>query len=237
MCSSDLPHLTGVDAVVTSPPYNIGNTHHNNKSRHSPYPDELPEGEYQANQIEVLEALRFVARNCFYNHKNRIRDGFEISPREWFTFAGWIIRQECVWINNGPNHDPCRFYPKTERIWWLCRDTKQELSNFRHWDVFNWNTVNESLSGDSHTRAFPIEYPMTMMECLPSAKTWLDPYCGSGTTGVACVRTGRKFIGIEIHRPYCDIAVERIQRELAQGDFIRDAQTKPIAKQQELAVA
>jgi DNA modification methylase len=39
---------------------------------------------------------------------------------------------------------------------------------------------------------------------------------GSGTTGVACIRTGRKFIGIEISEAYCKIAVERMERELAQ---------------------
>jgi site-specific DNA-methyltransferase (adenine-specific) len=41
-----------------------------------------------------------------------------------------------------------------------------------------------------------------------------DPYMGSGTTGVACVRTGRRFIGIEIERSYWEIAVRRVRAEL-----------------------
>jgi len=41
--------------------------------------------------------------------------------------------------------------------------------------------------------------------------TILDPFMGSGTTGVACVQTGRRFIGIEIERRYFDIAVQRIK--------------------------
>lgn len=45
-------------------------------------------------------------------------------------------------------------------------------------------------------------------------ETVLDPFMGSGTTGVACVRTGRKFIGIEIDRKYFDIAVKRIKEEI-----------------------
>jgi len=45
--------------------------------------------------------------------------------------------------------------------------------------------------------------------CLESS-TVLDPFCGSGTTGVACVQTGRKFIGIELDPGYCDIARRRI---------------------------
>lgn len=44
----------------------------------------------------------------------------------------------------------------------------------------------------------------------------LDPFTGSGTTGVACVKTGRRFIGIEISQDYCDIAVRRIKDALAQ---------------------
>lgn len=39
----------------------------------------------------------------------------------------------------------------------------------------------------------------------------LDPFIGSGSCGVACLETGRKFIGIEIDKKYYDIAVERIQ--------------------------
>ena len=45
-------------------------------------------------------------------------------------------------------------------------------------------------------------------------ETVLDLFCGSGTTGVACIRTGRKFIGIEIERKYWEIAVERCKREI-----------------------
>jgi site-specific DNA-methyltransferase (adenine-specific)/modification methylase len=46
--------------------------------------------------------------------------------------------------------------------------------------------------------------------------TILDPYMGSGTTGIACIRTGRKFIGIEIDPGYFQIACDRIRRELQQ---------------------
>ena len=47
--------------------------------------------------------------------------------------------------------------------------------------------------------------------------TVLDPFMGSGTTGVAAVRLGRKFIGIETERKYFDIACKRISKELALG--------------------
>jgi DNA modification methylase len=45
---------------------------------------------------------------------------------------------------------------------------------------------------------------------------------GSGTTGIACIRTGRRFIGIELDPGYFATALERIKRELAQGDLFLD---------------
>ncbi len=49
-----------------------------------------------------------------------------------------------------------------------------------------------------------------------SGETILDPFMGSGTTGVACVKLGRKFIGIEKEPKYFDIAVKRIKRALSE---------------------
>lgn len=51
----------------------------------------------------------------------------------------------------------------------------------------------------------------------------LDPFMGSGTTGVACVRTGRRFIGIEIDPGYFEIARKRIAAELAQTTIFDEA--------------
>jgi len=71
-----------------------------------------------------------------------------------------------------------------------------------------------------------------MQWCMDAAKladdaTVLDPYMGSGTTGVAAVRTGRRFIGIEKDPTHFKTAVERIKRELAQGDlFLANAGTE-----------
>lgn len=57
----------------------------------------------------------------------------------------------------------------------------------------------------------------------------LDPFMGSGTTGVACAKLGRKFIGIELEEKYFDIACERIQRAYDQPDlFIAQPTEKPI---------
>ena len=70
-------------------------------------------------------------------------------------------------------------------------------------------------------RVHPNEKPVGLVCEFVKVHTYdddmvLDPFMGSGTTGVACVRLNRRFIGIEISKEYCDIAVERIKRELSQ---------------------
>jgi len=58
---------------------------------------------------------------------------------------------------------------------------------------------------------------------VPECGTVLDPFMGSGTTGIACVRTGRRFVGIERDPAHYRTALERIQRELSQGDLFWDS--------------
>jgi site-specific DNA-methyltransferase (adenine-specific) len=61
--------------------------------------------------------------------------------------------------------------------------------------------------------AHPTQKPLAVMNWIIGAiqpSSVIDPFMGSGTTGVACVTSGRPFVGIEIHEPYFDIACERI---------------------------
>jgi site-specific DNA-methyltransferase (adenine-specific) len=58
--------------------------------------------------------------------------------------------------------------------------------------------------------------------------TILDPFMGSGTTGVACAKLGRKFIGIELEPKYFDIACERIQKAYDQPDMFVEPPKKAI---------
>lgn len=68
--------------------------------------------------------------------------------------------------------------------------------------------------------------------CISQAghpKSVLDPFMGSGTTGVACVKLGRSFIGIEIDEGYFNIACERIRKAYAQPDmFITPREPAPV---------
>jgi DNA modification methylase len=68
-----------------------------------------------------------------------------------------------------------------------------------------------------------------MKWCLSFVKgqTILDPFMGSGTTGVACVKLGRKFIGIELEPKYFDIACRRIEEAYRQPDMFVVPVKKP----------
>ena len=100
-----------------------------------------------------------------------------------------------------------------------------------------WNGAFRK-SERGQTREHPTQKPIAVMEwCLgflPAASTILDPFMGSGTTGVACARLGRRFIGIEIEPRYFDIACRRIEDAQRQGDMFRP---QPAAKAQQLTLA
>lgn len=66
-------------------------------------------------------------------------------------------------------------------------------------------------------------------------QTVLDPFMGSGTTGVACVKLGRKFIGIELEEKYFDLACRRIQKAYDQPDLFIEEQKKAEQTQMDLA--
>ena len=75
----------------------------------------------------------------------------------------------------------------------------------------------------------PTQKPIALMEQLikMTTGTVLDPFMGSGTTGVACMNLGRKFIGIEIEPKYFDIACRRIEQAHAQGKLFDPAPAVP----------
>jgi len=80
------------------------------------------------------------------------------------------------------------------------------------------------MGGKEHPTQKPIKLMKWCIGFLPDAKTILDPYLGSGSTGVAAVQMGRKFIGIEREERYFDIACRRIEQAQRQGDlFIEGA--------------
>lgn len=79
-------------------------------------------------------------------------------------------------------------------------------------------------------RVHPTQKPVAVMQWAiekTKAKTILDPFMGSGTTGVACAKLGRRFIGIELEERYFSIACKRIDDAYKQPRLFKDELVKP----------
>jgi len=215
-CLKVLPTLAdkSVDLIITSPPYNLGNNHHTGNKQHKAYNDNLPEAEYQEQQLQFLNECFKVLKetgSLIYNHKNRIRKGRQLSPYEWIFKSNFVVKQEIVWVNRSQNFDKMRFYPFTERLYWLTKKPETKLFNaINHYDVFDWKEWKPVGTKGNHTRAFPEKMVEDILKCFPNAEVVLDPYMGSGTTGVAAKNLNREFIGIELDKTYFDMAQTRI---------------------------
>lgn len=146
-----------------------------------------------------------------------------------------IARGPIVWFGAAPQHrnDLLAFDPPPQRVVvWSPRFTLShtcahgmayrwhpvycwrvpQRHNGPSWDVWDYPTECGNWWKHSCTK------PESMMRDVVqfASGTVLDPFTGSGTTAIACIRTGRRFIGIEIEEKYCEIAAKRIERELAQ---------------------
>lgn len=200
-CLFILPHLSKVDAVVTDPPYGIG---------------------YQRGKGGRGGAHSYGNRFC--NDAAIIGDDAPFDPAPFLAFSEVIL-----W---GANHFAQRL-PHGRWFAWNKLGDKEPWDDFC--DVeFAWQNKRAADRIFSHLwkglcqkgagvrREHPTQKPVELMEwCLSfvSGQTILDPFMGSGTTGVAAVKLGRRFIGIERERKYFDIACRRIEDAYRQGDL------------------
>lgn len=200
-CCEILPALPKVDAVVTDPPYGIGEAAKNHQSRNrvqngrpiistdygkSEWDDKPATAEQLAACVAAAEKSIVWGGNYF---------GLPAASK-WLVWdkenSGDFADCELAWTN----------LPGAVRI-------------FRHM----WNGMLRA-SERTTPRVHPTQKPIALMEwCITQAAATevLDPFMGSGTTGVACMNLGRKFIGIEIEKKYFDIACERIDQAQRQG--------------------
>lgn len=211
-----------IDAVVTSPPYNQKIDQFKPSGMHKEsrwvdkishgYSDSMSELAYHIWQSDILYAAHRITKDtgsCFYNHKIRWRDGKLIHPIDIVRDSPWNLRQEIVWARNGSCTLNARmFAPNDERIYWLSKGrhkwNQAAVSFFTVWRI-------ASCVSD-HACAFPIEIPRrAMLGTTDSVDVIIDPFAGSGTTGVACVELGRAFLGFEIDPEYCKLANDRIE--------------------------
>lgn len=126
-------------------------------------------------------------------------------------FALPVRRRWLTWVK--PDAAPT--FASTEFSW-----TTQDKPA-RHF-VQAIGSVNQERVG--HPTQKPLRLMKWCLDFVPAAQTILDPFMGSGTTGVAAVQMGRDFIGIEREARYFDIACDRIDKAQRQGDlFIEGA--------------
>lgn len=223
-----LGRLIGDDApklLVTSPPYNqkiefmqgsgmYADSGWHAKLRNIGYEDSLPEDRYQEQQRDVLRIWHdhlAGSASVFYNHKNRYRDKVVISPLSWLP-GPFVFRQEIIWSRpGGMTHNSRMFLHSDERIYWLFKRPDFYFDDST--EVVSLSTVwrfNPEVSSD-HPVAFPLELPSRCIRaCSRRGDFVMDPYCGSGTTIVACERLGRRGLGLEIEPRFVAVALERL---------------------------
>jgi adenine-specific DNA-methyltransferase len=147
----------------------------------------------------------------------------------WFTRSQWALPTEAHYktLQDRANRSGQFEYLRREY---------EDLR--RHFDCRNGDQYSDVWTFDppKSNHGHPTEKPVPLMSHIvrlsvrPGGHA-VDPFMGSGTTGVACVQLGRKFTGIERERKYFDIACERIARAQAQGSLLDDA--RPVAQVQE----
>ena len=196
-CRDVLPGLVSVDAVVADPPYGI-NWKPPVNHQDQPWVDSV--------DFDPTPFLTIGRYHLFW--------GGQYFAQRLPHHQGWL-----TWVKRPIEYDfsdDSRSYATTELAW---RDWGKAAHIVHVWD-------GGKRAGHTSNRTFchPAQKPVEVMDwCihkLPSdAGTILDPFMGSGTTGVACARLGRRFIGIEIEPRYFDIACRRIEQAQRQKDL------------------
>lgn len=205
-CLEILPALPIVDAVITDPPYGIG-ADRNLRANQRHGKAVVASKDYGAGEWDGMPpdqaALALIATKApwqiFWGGNY-----FRFDPS-----ACWLVWDK----DNGDNG-----YADCELAW---TNLPRAVRKFR----WRWMGMLQEGAGDrKEERVHPTQKPVALMEwCLnlvPDANTVLDPYMGSGTTGVACQRLGRTFTGIERDERYFDIACERIENAQRQSSLL-----------------
>lgn len=205
-----------IDMILTSPPYNIGKMHSNSLKFGSYGGNDMKEEDYQKWQIEFLnECFRVLKEDgsIFYNHKVRIKDKVAIHPMEWLLKTNLVLKQEIIWdMGKSANSDKIRFFPYSERIYWLVKNKETKIFNKDNLsDV--WRVVPKHKRKDiGHIAVMPVEIAENIIKAT-EYKIILDPFAGSGTTGVACKNLNRNYILIEKEPEYIEIINKRLNNE------------------------
>lgn len=196
-CLEILPTLPKVDAVITDPPYGINyKPEGGGKVKKNFTNEDRVRGDDKPFDPSCL--FGFADVNIFWGGSNFAN----LLPAS----RGWLVWDKKVGVNLTNQFSDCE-------IAWT--DINGPIRIFAHrWTGY----MKDSEKGID--REHPTQKPVELMKwCIEKAgnpQTILDPFMGSGTTGVACANLGRKFIGIEIEPKYFEIACERIDNAYRQ---------------------
>ena len=190
-CLEILPTLPKVDAVITDPPYGIGEAAGKNASRTKlAIAKDYGDARWDDSPISA-DAIQAV-----------------ISAGKWAAVFGgnyYAMPPSSCWLvwdkENGDND-----FADCELAWTNYPKAVRRIRYMWHGML----RANGELRGDHPTQK-PIGVMKWAISHAPCSATVLDPFMGSGTTGVACMNLGRRFIGIEIEPKYFDIACECIE--------------------------
>jgi len=220
-CREILPTLGRFDAVVTDPPYGINlNT---DNSRFSG--GDASSARRRGSGIGTAGGSSIANDATPFDPSFLTSFGNEQIIWGWHCFPDALPRGSClIWIKRLDKAFGS-FLSDAETAW-----------HSRGHGVYCFRDM--SLTAETRTRAHPTQKPLPLMRwCIEKlrsdAKTILDPFMGSGTTGVAAVKLGRHFTGIELEPKYFDIACRRISEALKQPDLFVEP-PKPVAKQEAL---
>ena len=207
-CLEIMPTLGKVDAVVTDPPYGLGNSA-TDKNDYLSFGDD----EFETEQLvkKVLEAVPSDRVIMTPGQKLMFRYPEPSAIGAFYYPAG---TGSCSWGFVG--WQPIFYYGKDP----ILADGKGR--------AMNSFSSTEQAEKNGHPCPKPIRsWQKLVKRVTRNADTVLDPFMGSGTTGVACAKLGRKFIGIELEPKYFDIACERIQKAYDQPDMFVEPPKKP----------
>ena len=203
-CMEVLPNLPRVDACITDPPYGIGDKWDK-------------EGGFASCGGKLWNGD--AGWDCAAPDNTLI---------EKIVFAG---NTSILWGGNYFNLPPSRGY----LIWDKMQSSFSLADSEFAWvskpitpKTFRYARAQLASEGKVHPTQKPLDLMKWCIEqCKPAPKTILDPFMGSGTTGVAAVQMGRSFIGIEREPKYFDIACQRIENAQRQVDMFSEPPKKP----------
>jgi len=212
-CLDILPTLGKVDAVITDPPYGIGIDRSMAKSSgHQSGGMAAPKGYYESSGWDDtpigVEHIAMILATC----KEAVIFGgnyFVLPPSKC-----WLVWDKL----NGKND-----FADCELAWTNLDKPVRSIK-------WMWNGMLRQ--GGEQRNGHPTQKPLEVMKwCIEQAskpQSILDPFMGSGTTGVAAIQLGRKFIGIEREPKYFDIACKRIEQAYAQGQLFAPEPIKQV---------